>query len=129
MKLKALAAALIIATAAAGTASAHHSFPATYHVDQTVEVSGTVVQFLFRNPHSFIHVLVKDKSGKQLRYAVEWGGGAALARDGRITSTTLKPGDKVVLSGNPARASEDLRIRLQKSTRPADGWEWGGTFQ
>jgi hypothetical protein len=85
------------------------------------------VQFLFRNPHSFVHVMAPDKQGKMQRWAVEWGGGAALARE-RITSTSVKPGDKVTIVGNPARVEADHRIRMQKITRPADGWTWGGTF-
>ena len=35
---------------------AHHSFAATYHEDQTVKIEGTLVQFQFRNPHSFVHL-------------------------------------------------------------------------
>ena len=55
----------------AGPAQAHHSFPATYFVDQKVTIEGTVVQFLFRNPHSFVHVLAPDKDGTMQRWAVE----------------------------------------------------------
>lgn len=122
-----LIAGAVLAMAAAAPASAHHSFPATYHIDQQTKIEGTVVQFLFRNPHSFVHVMAPDKQGKMQRWAVEWGGGAALARE-RITSTSVKPGDKVIIEGNPARVDADHRIRMQKITRPADGWTWGGTF-
>lgn len=111
----------------AAPAFAHHSFPATYHIDQQTSITGEVVQFLYRNPHSFVHVMAPDKAGKMQRWAVEWGGGAALARE-RVTSTTLKPGDKVTINGNPGRVAADHRIRMQKITRPADGWTWGGTF-
>ena len=44
-------------------AYAHHSFAATYLEDQTVTIEGELVQFLFRNPHSFVHVMVKEKDG------------------------------------------------------------------
>ena len=56
---------LIVATAAlvGGRAYAHHSFAATYLEDQTVTIEGELVQFLFRNPHSFVHVMVKEKDG------------------------------------------------------------------
>ena len=43
-------------------ALAHHSFPATYLVDQIITIDGTVSQFLFRNPHSFVHVMTTDKA-------------------------------------------------------------------
>jgi hypothetical protein len=122
-----LLAGAVTAAAVGAPAYAHHSFPATYHVDQTTGIEGQVVQFLFRNPHSFVHVMAPDKSGKMQRWAVEWGGGAALARE-RITSTTLKPGDKVKITGNPGRNAADHRIRMQKIVRASDGWTWGGDF-
>jgi hypothetical protein len=58
---------LIVATAAlaGGRAYAHHSFAATYLEDQTVTIEGELVQFLFRNPHSFVHVMVKEKDGSR----------------------------------------------------------------
>jgi Family of unknown function (DUF6152) len=40
---------------------AHHSFTATYHEDQTVKIEGKLIQFQFRNPHSFVQVL--DEKG------------------------------------------------------------------
>lgn len=122
-----LVAASLAVVGVAAPAFAHHSFPATYHIDQMTSIEGEVVQFLFRNPHSFVHVMAPDKSGKMQRWAVEWGGGAALARE-RITSTTLKPGDKVKITGNPGRNDADHRIRMQKIERPKDGWTWGGDF-
>jgi hypothetical protein len=117
--------------AAAGAMSlpvqAHHSFPATYFVDQKVEIEGTVVQFLFRNPHSFVHVMAPDKDGVMQRWAVEWGAGGSLASD-NISSDTLKPGDKVKISGSPARNSTDHRLRMSSIERTSDHWKWSGTF-
>lgn len=128
MKSKlAIAAACVLGLAGAAPAYAHHSFPATYHVDQMTTISGEVVQFLYRNPHSFVHVMAPDKSGKMQRWAVEWGGGAALARD-NVNAASLKPGDKVTISGNPARDDADHRLRMQKIVRASDGWTWGGNF-
>src|ERR1051326_5272618 len=54
--------------------SAHHSFAATYFEDKQEKVEGDLVQFLFRNPHSFVHLEVKEPNGQLVRYAVEWGG-------------------------------------------------------
>jgi hypothetical protein len=108
-------------------AYAHHSFPATYMVDQTVTIEGTVVQFLFRNPHSFVHVMAPDKNGKMVIWAVEWGAGGALGAD-NVKSDTLKPGDKVIVTGNPARDAASHRLRMRAIERPADGWKWAGTF-
>ena len=118
---------VVLAGAASAPGQAHHSFPATYLVDQQVTISGTVVQFLFRNPHSFIHVMAPDKSGTMQRWAVEWGAGGALGGD-KISGETLKPGDKVIVTGNPGRDPADHRIRLRSIVRPSDGWKWSGTF-
>lgn len=108
-------------------AQAHHSFPATYKVDQTITIEGTVVQFLYRNPHSFVHVLVADKNGKSITWAVEWTAGGAL-NDAGVKANTLKPGDKVKVTGNPARDEGAHRLRMNSIERPSDGWKWAGTF-
>jgi len=107
---------------------AHHSFAATYFEDKRVTVEGDLVQFLYRNPHSFVHVEVKDPAtGEMVRWAVEWGAGGQLGRQG-VTRETLKPGDHVIVVGNPGRNPEDHRLRMVNITRPADGWKWGGSF-
>lgn len=114
-----------------GTASvpalAHHSFPATYQVDKMVTIQGTVVEFLFRNPHSFVHVLAPDENGKMVIWAVEWGAGATL-QSAAIDRNTIRPGDKVIVTGNPARDAASHRLRMRAIVRPADGWKWVGTF-
>ncbi len=51
-----LVGSLLGATVAAAAAYAHHSFAATYFVDKEVTVEGTITQFLYRNPHSFVKV-------------------------------------------------------------------------
>jgi hypothetical protein len=110
-----------------GRAIAHHSFAATYFEDKTQKVEGNLVQFLYRNPHSFVHVEAPDEKGVMQRWAIEWGAGGQLGRQG-VTRETLKPGDHVVIMGNPGRNPEDHRLRMVNITRPSDGWKWGGTF-
>jgi Family of unknown function (DUF6152) len=90
-------------------------------------IEGDVVQFLYRNPHSFLHVEVKDEKGNVVRWAVEWGGGGQLGSKG-ITRDTLKPGDHVIVVGSPGRNPDDHRMRMINVTRPSDGWKWGGSF-
>jgi hypothetical protein len=102
---------------------AHHSFAATYLEDQSVTIEGEIVQFLLRNPHSFVHVMVKEKDGTTNRYVVEWGSPAQLS--GKVSRDTLKPGDHVIISGNPGRNAADHRVRLLTFKRPKDGWSWG----
>jgi hypothetical protein len=107
---------------------AHHSFAATYFEDKTVTVEGKLVQFLYRNPHSFVHVEAPDDKGEMQTWAIEWGGGGQLSRDG-VTRETLKPGDQVIVKGNPGRNPDDHRVRMQSITRPSDGWTWKGVVQ
>ena len=97
---------------------AHHSFAATYHEDQTTKIEGTLVQFQFRNPHSFVQVDAPDSSGVMQRWGVEWGGAGQL--DGQnINRYTLKAGDHVIIMGNPGRNPDEHRIRMTALKRPA----------
>ena len=104
--------------------AAHHSFAATYFEDKEVTIEGDLVQFLFRNPHSFVHVDGKDKDGKPVTWAVEWGGGGQLGRTG-VTRETLKVGDHVIIVGNPGRNPDDHRLRMVKLKRTSDNYTWG----
>ena len=119
-----VAGALVVSS---GRAYAHHSFAATYFEDKTQKIEGNLVQFLYRNPHSFVHVEAPDEKGVMQRWAVEWGAGGQLGRQG-VTRETLKPGDHLIIVGNPGRNPEDHRLRMVNITRPSDGWKWGGTF-
>jgi len=124
---------LLVLTFAAVTvlgvrARAHHSFAATYNEGQKTTVEADVVQFLFRNPHSFLQLETKDaKTGKVTTCAVEWGGGGQLGSQG-VQRETLRPGDHVIVVGEPGRDPEACRMRMISIKRPSDGWSWGGTF-
>lgn len=107
---------------------AHHSFAATYIVDKEIKVEGKMVEFMYRNPHSFVKVEAADDSGKLQTWTVEWGGGVQLGADG-VKRDTLKPGDHVIVSGNPGRDPEEHRLRMHSISRPADGWKWVGVIQ
>lgn len=104
------------------TAYAHHSFTATYLEHKTMKIEGKVVQFLMRNPHSFIHVEAPDEGGKVQRWSIE-GGGANQMRD--KNGVALKVGDHVIVVANPGRSVEAHRGRLVSINRPSDGWSWG----
>lgn len=128
MKFKLLALAIAATFVYGGVAYAHHSFAATYLVDQQVTVKGKVVQFLYRNPHSFVKVEVMDNNNEAETYSLEWGGGAQLSGD-HVTRDTLKPGDFIVVTGNPGRDPAEHRLRVDSITRPADGWKWVGVVR
>jgi len=122
-----LAVTAIVLSMSVDRAYAHHSFAATYFVDQEITIKGTITQFMYRNPHSFVKVESKDANGQVTVWSVEWGGGAQLTQD-HVTRDTLKPGDEVTISGNPGRDPAEHRIRLHKIVRASDGWKWEGVI-
>lgn len=101
----------------------HHSFTATYNGHETITIEGKMVQFSFRNPHSFVQVEVTDDQGETVRWTVEWAGTAQLRNTG-VENDTLKYGDQVVITGNPGRRPGEPRLRMQTVSRP-DGFSWG----
>ena len=117
--------ALGVALAVAAVADAHHSFPAYYFEDQTVTIEGSVVEFDFRAPHTWLHVLAPDTDGQAQRFSAEWANPQRLARDG-VTADRIKPGDVVRITGSPGRTPSERKMHLKRIERPADGWAWGG---
>ncbi len=105
-------------------ASAHHSFSATYQEGEMIEIRGAIVQVSFRNPHSWVHVMMLNENGVMQRWAVEWGGAGQLAGQG-MTRATLKVGDEVIITGAPGRNPADHRLRMNTLVRPSDGFSWG----
>ena len=105
-------------------AFAHHSFAATYLEKESISVEGELVQFEFRNPHSFVQLEAKDADGNVIRWTIEWAAPNQLAGRG-ITRETLRPGDHVIITGNPGRNPADHRIRMLTLLRPKDNFGWG----
>jgi len=128
MKHKLFILLMVLAWVSAVPTHAHHSFAATYFEDKVQKIEGNLVQFLYRNPHSFVHVEAPDDAGATKRWAVEWGAGLQLGQQG-VTRDSLHPGDHVIIEGNPARNAADHRLRMRSVLRPSDGWKWSGTFQ
>jgi hypothetical protein len=85
----------------AAPAFAHHSF-AMFDRQKEVTLKGTVKEFQWTNPHSFIEVEVADEKGVTTAYSVEMNSPNNLTRQG-WKSTSLKVGDKVTLLMNPLR--------------------------
>ena len=107
--------------------AAHHSFAATYFQDKTITVEGDIVQFLFRNPHSFVQIEEQTSAGP-VRWSIEWAAPGSLAQQG-VVRDIFKAGDHVVVTGSPSRIADDHRMRLLSIVRPKDGWRWSGTYQ
>jgi hypothetical protein len=91
--------------------------------DKSVTIEGKLVDFDFRNPHSFVTVEILDAQGKVDTWAAEWRSSGRLIRDG-LSKDTLHPGDHVILTGSPGRTGSEHRIHLKKIGRPSDGFHW-----
>ena len=106
------------------TAYAHHSQAAQYDTGKQVKIEGTLVQFQFRNPHTFVHIEAPDETGQVQRWSIEWGGSGQLTGQG-VTRTTLKYGDVVVITANPSRTPNDHKLHMLTLRRNSDGFGWG----
>src|SRR5580700_4477874 len=82
----------LLAVAAVGaltstSINAHHPIAAVYFNDRTLEIHGTLVEFQFRNPHSFVFLEAPDDKGQVQRWAVEWLAALQLNRQGVMVGT------------------------------------------
>lgn len=97
----------LICTAAvlmAAPALAHHSY-AMFDAQQNKQLDGTVQAFKWTNPHSYIEIVVTDDKGQTQTWSAECGSPAQMVRAG-WRSTSLKPGDHVIVTVHPLRSGE-----------------------
>jgi hypothetical protein len=81
---------------------AHHAFAAEFDAQKPVKLRGTVAKVEFINPHSWIHIDVKDTDGKVTRWMVEGGSPNALFRRG-VTKDALPQGTEISVDGYQAK--------------------------
>ena len=107
--------------AVALTASAHHSIAGMYDGALSTTMEGVVAQFHFINPHPFVVVTVQ-RGGASEQWQMEMDNRRELAEIG-FTESTLRPGDRVVVHGSPARR-EARKLYIRRLDRPADGFQY-----
>jgi Family of unknown function (DUF6152) len=112
----------IVATLSVGSLAAHHS-PVLFDRSIKKTLVGTVVEFVWVNPHASIQLDVVNESGATDRWGVEMGSPNSLVKNG-WKSTILKPGDKVTVVVNPLRSGEHGGIF--QSITLSDGRTLGG---
>jgi len=116
---------LVIGAALVTTsANAHHSYAATYDTSKEVKLAGTLVQFVLRNPHSFVQITAPDEKGVVHRWSIEWAGTAQLGNQG-VQRESLKVGDEITVIGRPSRVPGEYRALMVSLKRPLDGFTWG----
>lgn len=84
----------------------HHSLSWADN-EHPITVTGTVVQFIFANPHSQIWFDAKAKDGTIAHWMIEIGGPPGLHRAG-WTSESIKPGDEITVTGGPAKDGRNI---------------------
>ena len=89
--------------------TAHHSFGAEYDATKPITISGVLTKIEWTNPHSFIYLDVTDEKGNVANWKMEGYPPNVLYRNGWQKDTTMKPGDKITVTG----------------WRSRDGTNWG----
>jgi hypothetical protein len=92
---------VLIATVMVNPGWAHHSF-ARFDKTKEITLKGTVEDFQWTNPHSWIYLLVLAPDGTTTKWSIEFGSPNALARQG-WNKSAIKPGDKITAVINPVR--------------------------
>jgi Family of unknown function (DUF6152) len=77
---------------------AHHAFSAEFDASRPVKLHGIVTQWELVNPHSWIHLDVKNEDGTVTKWMIEGGSPNALLRLG-VTKKSLPPGTEIVVEG------------------------------
>ncbi len=109
---------------AAGPVYGHHSFARAYYENKSMSISGELVAFEFRSPHAWVQVMAPDENGQVQKYSAEWFNPSRLSKMD-ITKDTLKPGDRVIVTGSPSRNVNEHKLHLKGIQRLGDGWKWG----
>jgi hypothetical protein len=94
--------ACLVVAAAALPVWAHHSFAAEFDVTKPVKLAGTVTKMEWINPHSWIHMDVKNPDGTVTDWMIEGGSPNSLLRRG-FTKSSLPPGTEIVVEGYQAK--------------------------
>ncbi|HUI81651.1 MAG TPA: DUF6152 family protein [Bryobacteraceae bacterium] len=99
-----LACTFVLTLGLAGAAYGHHSM-AGFDRNKTVNLVGTIRQFKWANPHSWIEMEVPNDKGGVDIWNVEMTSPAVLIRAG-WKSNLIKPGDKVTIACHPLQSGE-----------------------
>ena len=95
---------------------AHHSL-ANYDRQQTITLTGTVTEFLLKNPHAYIVFEVKEADGTVVKWTAGSSSPMRLFRMGWKT-TMLQPGDQITVTGGPHRGGKK-ELWLNKLVGPS----------
>ena len=97
-----LAVGALLVAAAAPQAHAHHSFAAEFDANQPVELHGTITKMEWINPHSWLHINVKNADGSTSEWMIEGATPNTLLRRG-FTREAVKAGTEITIIGFRAK--------------------------
>jgi Family of unknown function (DUF6152) len=97
----------LVAVVLAASVQAHHSFLAEFDPAKPITLTGPVTKIEWTNPHIFLHLDVKDETGKVASWAIELGNPNSLIRLG-WTRKAMQVGDVVTVDGYLARDGSHL---------------------
>jgi hypothetical protein len=86
---------------------AHHNFLAEFDPSKPITLTGPVTKIEWTNPHIFLHLDVKDDSGKVTSWAIEMGNPNSLIRLG-WSRKDMQVGEVVTVEGSLARDGSNL---------------------
>ncbi|MGC4029781.1 MAG: DUF6152 family protein [Steroidobacteraceae bacterium] len=121
MVSKKSAALVLVALLGAAAAQAHHSFSSTFDAHKPIEITGVITKVEWINPHSYVHMDVKDKSGKTVPWAFESLPPAMFKRAG-LKKEMLPIGSTVTITGFGAKDGTQA-LGWIKKFKFADGRE------
>ena len=123
MRIRLAVMTLVVAAVGWGASLAgHHAVGSVYRDGAPVTIEGELVTLVYRNPHSYLHVLAPDRQKHQRIWAIETSSGLQLRQT--LAAARLVPGDRVIITGDPGRDDGTWRMRLRTIVRPRDGWQW-----
>src|SRR5262245_56820682 len=101
-RLRVVLLTVIAAFCVSSSLRAHHSFAAEFDANQPVTLKGTVVKMDWVNPHTWIHLDVKNPDGTVTRWMIEGGTPNTLVRRG-FTKKSLEAGTEITIQGYRAK--------------------------
>ena len=97
-----VAASALAALATPTPLRAHHAFASEFDATQPINLRGTVTKVEWINPHTWIHIDVKDSSGKTVEWMIEGGTPNTLLRRG-VDKNSLPAGTEIIVDGYRAK--------------------------